>query len=64
VIFWWWFERLFGAVYLGTAVPLHEGKTASGQVEMLQLYHRISVVLKGIRSAADSPTISTTERRP
>jgi hypothetical protein len=27
--------------------PFNEGKTASGQVEMLQLYHRISVVPKG-----------------
>ena len=35
--------------YMGTAVPLQEGKTASGQVEMLQLYHRISVVPDGFR---------------
>jgi hypothetical protein len=30
------------AAYVGPAVPLQEGKTASGRVEMLQLYHRIS----------------------
>jgi hypothetical protein len=36
------------AVYEGTAVPLSDGKTASGQVEKNQFYHRISVLLKGL----------------
>ena len=46
----------------GAAMPLHEGKTASGQVEMLQLYHRISVLPEGIRTAVNGPVISTTHR--
>ena len=32
-------------------MPLHEGKTTSGQMEIVQLYHRISMVFEDLAPA-------------
>ena len=40
-------------------MPLEEGKTATGKVEMLQLYQGISVVPEGFARQGTSPVAST-----
>lgn len=39
------------AVYEGTALPLQEGKTATGQIEKIRLYHTISGTPYALASA-------------
>jgi hypothetical protein len=49
------------AVYEGTAMPLQEGKTASGQMEKIRLYHTISAAPDTLASATtggERPVIS------